>query len=96
MAPVNQKDTRLRALCVARQAYLSAHFASLFSDLDLETNGSLAVESTPGKGSTFTLTLPAEGTARPVESEEIPSDSRAEETPNKTPPENAAQGIRVA
>ncbi|HEU4879784.1 MAG TPA: hybrid sensor histidine kinase/response regulator [Gemmatimonadaceae bacterium] len=59
-------------------------------------DGSLGVESTPGKGSTFTLTLPAEGTARPVESDETPADSQSEETPNKTPPENAAQGIRVA
>ena len=44
MAPVNQKDTRLRALCVARHAYLSAHFASLFSDLDLETKGARGLD----------------------------------------------------
>jgi signal transduction histidine kinase len=59
-------------------------------------DGSLSVQSTPGKGSTFTLTLPPEGTARPFESEGFPSDSIAEETPNKTPPENEAQGVRVA
>ncbi len=63
-------------------------------------DGSLQVSSKAGSGSTFTLRLPAEGTAISYEGEEYPAENGVEKQPEKSPseaPEKAvAPGVRVA
>jgi CheY-like chemotaxis protein len=54
MAIVNQINRCFRALCVARHPYLSAHFASLFSDLGLEAKGARGLEEALATSRTFT------------------------------------------
>jgi DNA-binding NarL/FixJ family response regulator len=53
MATVNQIKRCLRALCVARHPYLSAHFASLFSDLGLDVKGARGLEEAYATSRTF-------------------------------------------
>jgi len=63
-------------------------------------DGSLDVDSKPGIGSTFTLHLPPEGTARTYEPEEYSAENGTEKAPQKTPEKGAetavAHGVRVA
>lgn len=53
MTTVNQINPCLRALCVARHPYLSAHFASLFSDLGLDAQGARGLEEALATSRTF-------------------------------------------
>jgi len=62
--------------------------------------GSLDVDSQPGIGSTFTLHLPSEGTARTYEPDEYSDESGSGKAPEKTSEKSSqnevAQGVRVA
>jgi hypothetical protein len=41
---VNKQNPRLRALCVARHAFLAEHFARFFATLGIETRGAVGLE----------------------------------------------------
>jgi DNA-binding NarL/FixJ family response regulator len=53
MTIVNEINRCVRALCVARHPYLSAHFASLFSDLGLDAKGARGLEEALATSRTF-------------------------------------------
>jgi signal transduction histidine kinase len=59
-------------------------------------DGSLDVKSAAGSGSTFTLTLPPEGTPRTYEPEEVAAENGDENTAEKGPSQIVPKGVQVA